>query len=52
MPFISLSVYTYLEQWVGFSPDWSIEQATKWCENKTWIHVDTVPLYAMVRCRL
>ncbi len=49
MPFISLSVYTYLEQWVGFSPDWSIAKATEWCKNKDWIHIDTTPLYAMVR---
>ena len=32
MPFISLSVYAYLEQWLGFSPDWSIAKATKWCK--------------------
>jgi hypothetical protein len=34
-PFVSLSVYTYLEQMVGFSPDWSIAKATKWCEVRS-----------------
>lgn len=31
-PAVSIAVHSNLEQLVGFSPDWSIEKATQWCQ--------------------
>jgi hypothetical protein len=31
-PAVSIAVHANLEQLVGFSPDWSIEKATQWCQ--------------------
>ncbi|GIY50182.1 glucose-6-phosphatase 2 [Caerostris extrusa] len=34
---------------IGMDPMWTIDRAVKWCNNPDNIHLDTTPLYAMMR---
>jgi len=33
----------------GVDPQWSVRLAFKWCEHPEWIHVNTTPLFSLVR---
>jgi hypothetical protein len=35
--------------YIGIDPQWSVRLAFKWCENPEWIHVNTTPLFSLVR---
>ncbi|KAF8764565.1 Glucose-6-phosphatase like protein [Argiope bruennichi] len=41
-------VFEFLEV-IGADPMWTIERAVKWCNNPDNVHLDTTPLYAMMR---
>lgn len=41
-------VYTFLEV-IGTDPMWTINKAIKWCIDQSYIHLDTTPLYSMMR---
>ncbi|XP_015927004.2 glucose-6-phosphatase catalytic subunit 1 isoform X2 [Parasteatoda tepidariorum] len=41
-------VYTFLET-IGTDPMWTINKAIKWCIDENYIHLDTTPLYSMMR---
>ncbi|CAH1772797.1 unnamed protein product [Owenia fusiformis] len=44
----SLGVYSLLQQ-LGVDPAWSISKASRWCARPEWIHLDTTPLFALMR---
>lgn len=35
--------------YTGVDPQWSVHLAFKWCEYPEWIHVNTTPLFSLVR---
>ncbi|GFT27384.1 glucose-6-phosphatase [Nephila pilipes] len=41
-------VFEFLEI-IGSDPMWTIERAVKWCANPENVHLDTTPLFAMMR---
>nr|CAD7576935.1 unnamed protein product [Timema californicum] len=45
-----LSVGAYwLQRLLGVDPQWSIKLAFKWCESPDFLHVNTTPLFSLVR---
>jgi hypothetical protein len=38
-----------LDTYTGVDPQWSVRLAFKWCEQPEWIHVNTTPLFSLVR---
>nr|CAD7415487.1 unnamed protein product [Timema poppensis] len=48
-----LSVGAYwLQRLLGVDPQWSIKLAFKWCESPDFLHVNTTPLFSLVRSRI
>lgn len=45
---VTIAVY-WLQKAFGIDPQWSVKMAFKWCENPGHVHVNTTPLYTMVR---
>ncbi|KAK7789428.1 hypothetical protein R5R35_009589 [Gryllus longicercus] len=45
---ISISAY-WFQRALGIDPQWSVRLAFKWCEHAEYLHVDTTPLYSLVR---
>lgn len=45
---ISISTY-WLQKAFGIDPQWSIKMAFKWCEHPENVHVNTTPLFSLVR---
>lgn len=46
----SITVVMYFGQKIfGYDPQWSVKMAFKWCENPTYVHVSTTPMYTLVR---
>ncbi|XP_046420692.1 glucose-6-phosphatase 2 [Neodiprion fabricii] len=48
MTMISFGSY-WLQKGLGMDPQWSVKLAFKWCTNPEWIHVNTTPLFSLVR---
>ncbi|XP_069703574.1 glucose-6-phosphatase 2 isoform X2 [Periplaneta americana] len=45
---VSFGAY-WLQRLMGVDPQWSVRLAFKWCERPEWIHVNTTPLFSLVR---
>lgn len=45
---VSFGAY-WLQRLLGIDPQWSVRLAFKWCEHPEWIHVNTTPLFSLVR---
>ncbi|KDR10618.1 Glucose-6-phosphatase 2 [Zootermopsis nevadensis] len=45
---VSFGAY-WLQRLLGVDPQWSVRLAFKWCEQPDWIHVNTTPLFSLVR---
>jgi len=37
------------DTYTGVDPQWSVHLAYKWCEYPEWLHVNTTPLFSLVR---
>ncbi|XP_024944508.1 glucose-6-phosphatase isoform X2 [Cephus cinctus] len=48
MTMISFGAY-WLQKGLGIDPQWSVKLAFKWCSKPDWIHVNTTPLFSLVR---
>ncbi|GLH13687.1 uncharacterized protein GBIM_18211 [Gryllus bimaculatus] len=48
IPHEDLSAY-WFQRALGIDPQWSVRLAFKWCEHAEYLHVDTTPLYSLVR---
>lgn len=45
---ITVSLY-WLQKYFGIDPQWSVKMAFKWCERPENVHVNTTPLFTLVR---
>lgn len=45
---ITISIY-WLQKAFGIDPQWSVKMAFKWCEHPENVHVNTTPLFTLVR---
>lgn len=41
--------FYWLQKYFGINPQWSVKMAFKWCENPENVHVNTTPLFSLVR---
>ncbi|XP_067004675.2 glucose-6-phosphatase catalytic subunit 1 [Anabrus simplex] len=48
MSSISVGAY-WLQKALGIDPQWSVRMAFKWCDSPDYIHVNTTPLFSLVR---